>query len=47
VFLAGISSNYDHRWRDFGIGMVYIVFNIAASLFLYWLVRVPKKKRNS
>ncbi|KFG85368.1 ABC-transporter [Metarhizium anisopliae] len=46
VFLAGISSDYGHRWRDFGIGMVYIVFNIAASLFLYWLVRVPKPKRD-
>ncbi|KAL7948144.1 ABC-2 type transporter domain-containing protein [Trichoderma barbatum] len=43
VFLTSISSNYAHRWRDFGIGMVYIVFNIAASLFLYWLVRMPKK----
>jgi ATP-binding cassette, subfamily G (WHITE), member 2, PDR len=42
VFLSGISSNYDNRWRDFGIGMLYIVFNIAASLFLYWLVRMPK-----
>ncbi len=46
VFLKGISSNFDHRWRDFGIGMVFIVFNIAASLFLYWLVRMPKGKRN-
>ena len=44
-FLAGVGSNFDDRWRDFGIGMVYIVFNIAASLFLYWLVRMPKGKR--
>ena len=44
-FLTMISSDYDNRWRDFGIGMVFIVFNIAASLALYWLVRMPKGKR--
>lgn len=47
AFLTSISSNFDNRWRDFGIGMVYIVFNIAASLFLYWLVRMPKKSKKS
>jgi ATP-binding cassette subfamily G (WHITE) protein 2 (PDR) len=46
-FLASISSSYDTRWRDYGIGMVYIVFNIAAALFLYWLVRMPKNKNKS
>ncbi|TEA10397.1 ZEB2-regulated ABC transporter 1 [Colletotrichum sidae] len=45
VFLKSISSNFDNRWRDWGIGIVYIVFNIAASLFLYWLVRMPKGKK--
>ncbi|KAK7926558.1 ATPase [Apiospora marii] len=45
AFLTQLSASYDHRWRDFGIGMVYIVFNIAASLFLYWLVRMPKGKK--
>ncbi|KAK8129017.1 ABC transporter CDR4 [Apiospora sp. TS-2023a] len=45
AFLAQLNSSYDTRWRDFGIGMVYIVFNIAASLFLYWLVRMPKGKK--
>lgn len=23
---------------------VYIIFNVFAALFVYWLVRVPKKK---
>jgi ABC-type multidrug transport system permease subunit/ABC-type multidrug transport system ATPase subunit len=46
-FLASISSNFDDRWRDFGIGMVYIVVNIAAALFLYWLVRMPKGKKKA
>ncbi|KAM0335530.1 hypothetical protein ACHAQA_000578 [Verticillium albo-atrum] len=45
VFLDSVSSSYDDRWRDFGIGMVYIAFNIAASLALYWLVRMPKGKK--
>ncbi|KAK1762467.1 putative abc transporter cdr4 protein [Phialemonium atrogriseum] len=47
VFLTSISSSYDNRWRDFGLGMVYIVFNIAASLALYWLVRMPKGKKKT
>lgn len=46
VFLTSISSNYDNRWRDFGIGMAFIIFNIAASLGLYWLLRMPKGKKN-
>ena len=45
-FLTQVSASYDNRWRDFGIGMVYIVFNIAASLALYWFVRMPKGKKN-
>jgi len=45
VFLKALSSSYDDRWRDFGIGMAYIVFNICGALFLYWLVRMPKKSK--
>ncbi|KAJ4267167.1 Multidrug resistance protein [Fusarium torreyae] len=44
VFLKSLSSSYENRWRDFGIGMVYIVVNIVGALFLYWLVRMPKNK---
>ncbi|KAK2021293.1 hypothetical protein LX32DRAFT_733542 [Colletotrichum zoysiae] len=47
TFLTSISSHFDHRWRDFGIGMVYIVFNIFAALGLYWLVRMPKGKKKA
>ncbi|KAL9949874.1 ZEB2-regulated ABC transporter 1 [Verticillium nonalfalfae] len=47
VFLDAVSASYDNRWRDFGIGMVYIAFNIAASLALYWLVRMPKGKKKA
>ncbi|KAL1851111.1 Multidrug resistance protein [Paecilomyces lecythidis] len=43
TFLSAISASFSHAWRDFGLLWVYIVFNIAAAVFLYWLVRVPKK----
>lgn len=45
VFLAGINSEYDTRWRNFGIMWAYIVFNIVAALTLYWAVRIPKGKK--
>jgi ABC-type multidrug transport system permease subunit len=44
-FLAGLGLSYENRWRDFGIGWAYVFFNIAASLTLYWLLRMPKGKR--
>ena len=45
VFLQEISSSYDTRWRNFGLMCVYIVFNIAAAVGLYWLARMPKGKK--
>ena len=42
AFLAGINSSYGNRWRNFGIMWAYVIFNTAAALLLYWLVRVPK-----
>ena len=45
VFLAQLSSNYDDVWRNFGILWVYVVFNIFAALALYWLIRMPKNKK--
>ncbi|KAK9476559.1 ABC-2 type transporter-domain-containing protein [Lipomyces japonicus] len=42
VFLESVSAHYDHRWRNFGIMWGYIVFNVFAAFFLYWLARVPK-----
>lgn len=44
-FLSMISSSYDLRWRNFGILWVFIVFNAVMAVFLYWLVRVPKKQK--
>jgi ABC-type multidrug transport system permease subunit len=42
-FLTAVSSTYEHRWRNFGILWAFIIFNGFAAVFLYWLVRVPKK----
>ncbi|KAH7017092.1 ABC-2 type transporter [Ilyonectria destructans] len=44
TFLSAIHVNFANRWRNFGFMWVYIIFNIAAALGLYWLVRVPKNK---
>ncbi|KAL1881468.1 hypothetical protein VTK73DRAFT_3530 [Phialemonium thermophilum] len=44
TFLAQAKSYYSDRWRNFGIMWAYIFFNIGAALFIYWLVRMPKKK---
>lgn len=47
TFLASISAHPQYMWRNFGLLWPYIIFNIFAAVFLYWLVRVPKKKGNS
>ncbi|BAO40269.1 pleiotropic ABC efflux transporter of multiple drugs [Kluyveromyces marxianus DMKU3-1042] len=44
TFLQSFKSSYHKRWRNFGIFLVFIVFDWAACMFLYWLARVPKKK---
>ncbi|KAG5994055.1 ZEB2-regulated ABC transporter 1 [Claviceps lovelessii] len=43
-YLASLSASYDDRWRNFGLLWVYVVFNIFAAMFVYWLARVPKNK---
>jgi ABC-type multidrug transport system permease subunit len=45
VYLAAIHADYGTRWRNFGILWVYVLFNVVAALFLYWVARVPKRKR--
>lgn len=45
TFLSGLNMSFANRWRDFGLLWAYIIFNIAGAVFLYWLVRVPKKKK--
>lgn len=45
VFLGALHAEYDKVWRNFGILWAYVIFNIAAALFFYWLARVPKVKK--
>ncbi|KAL4939057.1 hypothetical protein BDV06DRAFT_231303 [Aspergillus oleicola] len=45
TFLLSIYSKFDEAWRNFGLMWVYIVFNIAGAVFIYWLARVPKGKK--
>ncbi|CZR53514.1 probable ABC1 transport protein [Phialocephala subalpina] len=41
-FLSSVSISYTTRWRDYGIGFAYIVFNIFMAVLLYYLIRVRK-----
>ena len=46
VFVSQVSSSYSTRWLDFGLLWVYILFNIAGAVFIYWIARVPKKTKS-
>ena len=41
-FLESVRISYSTRWRDFGIGWAYILFNIAAAVLLYYVFRVRR-----
>jgi ATP-binding cassette, subfamily G (WHITE), member 2, PDR len=41
-FLNSDAISYDTRWRDYGIGFAYIVFNIFMAVLLYYLIRVRR-----
>jgi len=41
-YLAAVSIHYSTRWRNYGIGFAYIVFNIAGAVVFYYLIRVRK-----
>lgn len=45
VFLKSIGSEYSQAWRNFGILWAYCIFNICAALALYYLLRMPKTKK--
>ncbi|KAK1141439.1 Multidrug resistance protein [Aspergillus melleus] len=46
-FLQAVNIDVETRWRDFGLVWVYVVFNVCAAVFLYWLCRVPKGKKET
>ncbi|KAF5591683.1 ABC-2 type transporter [Fusarium pseudocircinatum] len=39
-YLSQFDMSYDDRWRNFGIGWVFIIFNIAATCGLYCKFKV-------
>ena len=39
-FLAVSAISWDTRWRNFGIGWAYVVFNVVMTVLLYYLFRV-------
>lgn len=43
-FLGSLNIYYSDLWRNVGLLFVYIAFNAAAAVFLYWLIRVPKRR---
>lgn len=45
TFLASVNSYYSQRWRNYGILLAFIFFNIVGAVFFYWLARVPKGTR--
>lgn len=45
TFLKSVNISFDNRWRDFGFMWVYCIFNLAATVGLYWLARMPKNKK--
>ncbi|KAK3720348.1 Multidrug resistance protein [Vermiconidia calcicola] len=46
VFLSSVSASYSHAWRNFGLLWIFIGFNAAMAVFLYWAARVPKKTKS-
>ncbi|KAJ5540354.1 hypothetical protein N7513_008686 [Penicillium frequentans] len=44
TYLAAREIYYDDRWRDYGIFWCYFVFNMLASVLVYYLFRVRTSK---
>ncbi|KAF9884827.1 hypothetical protein FE257_001243 [Aspergillus nanangensis] len=42
-FLEQLQINFADRWRNVGLLFIYVAFNAVAAVFLYWLIRVPKR----
>jgi len=47
VYLSQVSIKYSARWANTGYFIIFLVFNIFATIFFYWLARVPKKNRKN
>ncbi|KAK6461712.1 multidrug resistance protein [Scheffersomyces coipomensis] len=44
-YLASVNAYFSERWRNFGIFIVFIAFNIILTIIFYWAARVPKGNR--
>lgn len=44
-FLETIGIAYHDRWRNFGLLLAYIAFNIVGTFIIFWLAWVPKKRK--
>lgn len=45
TLLATYGIYYSERWRNFGITLAYIGFNVAATYALWYLVKIPRGKK--
>jgi ATP-binding cassette, subfamily G (WHITE), member 2, PDR len=44
-FLASVDIFYSQRWRGLGLLWAYILFNVLATFFVYWVARLPKSTK--
>jgi ATP-binding cassette, subfamily G (WHITE), member 2, PDR len=44
-FLAMRDIYWEYRWRNWGLGMVYIGFNVGMTVVLYWFFRLGRWRR--
>lgn len=47
TYLKQTFIEFSDAWRNFGLMLVYVAFNIFGAVFIYWLVRVPKAKKST
>lgn len=39
TYMATLGMKYSHRWRNLGFYCIYVIFDVAAMLFLFWFFR--------
>jgi ABC-type multidrug transport system permease subunit len=46
-YLSSVDISFSTRWRNFGIGFSFILFNIFVAVLFYYLFRVRKSSGRS
>ena len=41
-YLASVGIHWDHRWRNFGLLWVFVIFNILMTTVLYYVFRIRR-----